>query len=66
MEKVKRKKQTEPIMAVLKTMEVGASHAYPWARMNTVKSIVSQVQVTTGKSFKAKLDRPDIIVTRIS
>lgn len=66
MEKVNKTKQNEPIMPVLKTMEVGASHAYPCARMNTVKSIVSQVQVTTGKSFKTKLDKPYIIVTRIS
>lgn len=64
MEKVNKTEKNEPIMPVLKSMEVGDTHTYPCSRMNTVKSIVSQVQVTTGKSFKTKLEKPYLHVTR--
>ena len=64
MEKV-NKENSKPIMPVLKKMGIGESCSYPCSRMNTVKSIVSQVQVTTGMRFKTKLERPFLHVTRI-
>lgn len=64
MEKV-NKESADPIMPILKKMEIGESYTYPCSRMNTVKSIVSQVQVTTEMKFKTKLERPFLKVTRI-
>ena len=63
MEKV-NKETNKPIMPILKQMGIGESYTYPCSRMNTVKSIVSQVQVTTGKRFKTKLEKPYLRVTR--
>lgn len=66
MRKVNKTMDKDPIMPVLKSMEIGDTHTYPCSRMNTVKSTVSQVQVTTGKSFKTKLEKPYLHVTRIA
>lgn len=66
MEKVNKTVQNDPIMPILKSMKIGDTHSYPCSRMNTVKSIVSQVQVTTGRIFRTKLERPLLHVTRIA
>lgn len=65
MEKDSKTEVKEPILPILKMLEVGESHSYPCTRMNTIKSIVSQVQVTTGKVFRTRLDKPLFHVTRI-
>lgn len=65
MEKVSKTEVKEPILPILKILEVGESHSYPCARMNVVKSVISQLQVTTGKVFSTRLDKPQIHVTRL-
>lgn len=65
MEKVNNTEVKEPILPILKMLKVGESHSYPCTRMNVVKSVVSQVQVTTGKVFRTRLDKPLFHVTRI-
>lgn len=65
MEKVNQKEVKDPILPILKKMEIGETHSYPLSRMNTVKSVCGQVSVTTGKVFKTKIDRPNLVVTRI-
>nr|DAV37269.1 MAG TPA: hypothetical protein [Caudoviricetes sp.] len=62
MEKIKEIKK--PVMPILKNMAVGESVLYPCSRMNTVKSVVSQMQVTMGIKFRTKLEKPNIRVTR--
>lgn len=65
MEKVNNVTEKEPIYPILKKMEVGESYSYPCSRMTVVRSIISQVQVATGKVFKTRLERPVLVVTRI-
>lgn len=65
MEKDNKTEVKEPILPIIKTLEVGESHSYPCTRMNVVKSVISQVQVTTGKVFSTRLNKPLIRVTRL-
>lgn len=55
----------KPVMPIIKSMNIGDCESYPCSRMNVVKSIVSQIQTTTGMVFKTRLDRPYLYVTRI-
>lgn len=65
MAEVNQTESKSPIMPILKKLEIGESYSYPCARMNVVKSVVCQVQVTTGKVFRTRLEKPRLVVTRI-
>lgn len=65
MEKVNQKDNKEPLMPIIKNLEIGESHTYPIRRMNVVKSVVCQVSVMLGRKFVTKLEKPTSIkVTR--
>lgn len=63
MEAIKTDK--EPIMPLLKGMNLGESKCYPLERYSTVKAIVSTVKISTGKNFTTKKQGDNICVTRI-
>lgn len=55
----------EAIMPILKTLNVGQTHTYPSNRINTIKATITAVSTQTGRTFKTRLQRPYIHVTRI-
>ncbi len=65
MEEINKKEQKDPVMPLLNKLAVGESHTYPCTRAHVVRSTMNQVQLATGKVFKTRLERPNLIITRV-
>lgn len=65
MGKNNKEEKKDPIMPLLNKLAVGESHTYPCTRTHVVRSTMNQVQLVTGKVFKTRLERPNLIITRV-
>ncbi len=65
---MEKKEQKKSMLGILSEMEVGASHSFPAAKTNSVKSMCSTFGFQWGKVFQTSLNRVrrTVDVTRVS